>query len=964
MGLAWKELLEGDTNPASHKEGDPYRDWIGGREGDWVEGAWRWVVTASMETVVSTVDYAPISGAQTAPIRRTFLIPDLPWLDRYEIQVENLSADHTSAQYGDDCYLNSVREILYDQFEYPRHVLVGIRALASDQLSGVLRFSCLAECALVRVYDDVTETWSVACSDNPAWVAFDILTQPVFDNDFNVVRYDGMNPARLILADWVEWADFCDTLVPDGAGGTEKRITFNGGFDIENNMWEAAIQVCQVGRAIFVWRGVNLGVVVDKPGTAGQLFTVGNIGKGSFKETFLPIQDRAAELEIDFLNAANDFQRDKLTVFNPAIDSTVNKVSMQLFGITKASEAWRAGLYRLACNQYILRSIEKEADIDSIACTLGDVINVQHDVPQWGEGGRIVAADETSVTIDKTVTVAADKHYGIMIRLATDAVVKRNVTNVPGSYTVLTVSSPFDPIPTQFDVYAFGKIGKIVKPFRVMNIRREQGTQKATLMLAEYNASIYLTDFEQPAIPTRNYSSLVTLPAVLNLLLDELILRGADGAINDTIDVFFDRPNSSAFAYAEIWHDCGAGWVSDGKAELGYLRIPNVAIGVTYTVAALTVNYFGQKQSFSDATKATLTTMGKLDPPSTVTGFQAKQNGGSIEFSWSHILDADLWGYELRQGVTWEAATIIATGIQHDHYALTAEFNGTYRYWIKSIDASDLYSLLATYADLTLINIDESLNVVTTQDEMTKTPTPADGTIIDMIFVPLYHALMFPFSLTDGDIPTWTDGTAEIKNLSDGGPTNGAYVTDPIDLGRVDQAWIRLLVVLDAVDMGATDGSYPTRTDNDYPMDTDGHITMPTKYALSYALSDDDIAYGAYQPYKGAVQETFQYLKVKMKASIASRTGRLKVTSMVISLDVVDRRDEILNVAIAATTGTDIAYSTAFYVKPFVRVFVKSSSTSKMPSISSETVAGCHVDLIDPANAKVSGTVDLEAISY
>jgi hypothetical protein len=170
--------------------------------------------------------------------------------------------------------------------------------------------------------------------------------------------------------------------------------------------------------------------------------------------------------------------------------------------------------------------------------------------------------------------------------------------------------------------------------------------------------------------------------------------------------------------------------------------------------------------------------------------------------------------------------------------------------------------------------------------------------------------------------------------------------------------------VLEAVDTGATDASYSTRTDNDFPGDSDDHISMPVEYALSYALSDDDITYGAYQTYKGAVQESFEYLKVKLDVNIGSLSARLKVTNLVISLDVPDRRDEMLNVAISATTGSDIAFSPVFYVAPFVRVFVKSSATSKMPSIGSITAAGCHVDLIDPAGAKVSGTVDLEAVGY
>ena len=42
-------------------------------------------------------------------------------------------------------------------------------------------------------------------------------------------------------------------------------------------------------------------------------------------------------------------------------------------------------------NQYLKRFIKVDIDIDAIAFIVGDIINAQCDVPQWGEGGRIVA---------------------------------------------------------------------------------------------------------------------------------------------------------------------------------------------------------------------------------------------------------------------------------------------------------------------------------------------------------------------------------------------------------------------------------------------------------------------------------------------------------------------------------------------------------------------------------------------
>ena len=41
-------------------------------------------------------------------------------------------------------------------------------------------------------------------------------------------------------------------------------------------------------------------------------------------------------------------------------------------------------MYQLYSNLYLRRTISFEANIDAIACTVGDVILVAHDVPKQG----------------------------------------------------------------------------------------------------------------------------------------------------------------------------------------------------------------------------------------------------------------------------------------------------------------------------------------------------------------------------------------------------------------------------------------------------------------------------------------------------------------------------------------------------------------------------------------------------
>ncbi|MCK9420202.1 MAG: host specificity factor TipJ family phage tail protein [Nitrospirae bacterium] len=695
----WFEKTRGTSGRNDHIEGAiEYVD----MDGDYVNETpmrWRWVNDS--EAAVNTLStFYPFIAAALKPIRKKFTLPSIQTKGIYEIKIENLTVTKNDPRYGEAMYVTAIREIVYDGFIYPRQALVGLTAIATDKLSASFRFSCLTDGKYCRIWNG--STWSVDVTSNPAWVTFDILTQPVFDNNLAVVRYDGMDPSRIDLAKFLEWAAWCDDLVPDGYGGTEKRITFNGGFDSAGNMWEAAHRVCEIGRAVLIWRGINLTIAIDKPSDPVQLFTVGNINKNQFKESFMPLADRASEMTIEYINSAKGYDRDEFSIVNPDVDpGGASPARLQLFGVTKPSEAWRHARYRLACNQYLLSSAEWGADIDAIVCEPGDVVSVQHDIPTAGSvGGRIISATTTEVTIDREVTLSVGNAYSLWVRMSDDSIVIRSVTNAPGTYTVLSVSTPFGTAPAQYDPYAFGETATVTKPYRVLGIRKTRDLQ-CTITGVEYNASIYNTDNLQPALPTPNYDSLDPLPAVDDFLLDELVIARVDGTLEDVIDVYFTDPGSALFSYAEIWWNNGGGWIFSGKSY-GHYRIANVETGKTYIVAAVTVNTAGLKQKIQNAPQLSILTLGKLDPPSIVQNFTAQQSDMLIHLGWTNIPDGDRQGYQVRFGASWDAGTLIVNNLAQNSWDWKPTQSGTIHFWIKAFDTSGLESATASEAVLVI----------------------------------------------------------------------------------------------------------------------------------------------------------------------------------------------------------------------------------------------------------------------
>jgi hypothetical protein len=538
-------------------------------------------------------------------------------------------------------------------------------------------------------------------SNNPAWVCFDILTQPIYDDNLNPIEYRGVDPSRMDIAKFKEWADYCDDLVPDGVGGFEKRMTFNGGFDTETTMWEAAMQVCQVGRAALIWSGSGLSVAIDKPTLASQMFTIGNTGIDSFKETFLSLEDRAAQIDLDYTNQDNDYKRDKVTVLNEFIDNPTNAVSLQLIGITKASEAWRNAMYRLNNNQYVLRALEIQADIDAIACTIGDVVNVQADVPVWGFGGRIVTADSTSVTLDRTVYMQFSLTYTIMIRLGDDSIAERGVVNYgTNNYTTLQVTSPFSTIPSQFDVYSFGEIGKAIKPFRVLSLSLTQ-EQKVTLTCSEYNESIYNSDYGQPVLPTPNYSSELMSATIGNVQITEEYMSELSYS---RLKITYVAPSWAVYQYVELWvsKDSGNNY-SHYTDSVGDIYIDPCFQGELYFLKLRAVKQFTtMREPLDNIIAWSYQVLGKLLPPSDVTNFTCSCSGDNLTFKWDSVPEKDVLFYEIRMGESFALGIKIFNG-NTNTYTMSSVAPNTYNFWIKAVDAQYEYSNNAAYVQVTVV---------------------------------------------------------------------------------------------------------------------------------------------------------------------------------------------------------------------------------------------------------------------
>jgi hypothetical protein len=433
----------------------------------------------------------------------------------YEVGVTRNNSRHSDR--GDDFYFDCIQCSFTTAQKHPGLAYTAIGAAASKDISGAIDYYAQIKGKLVRVYDPDEEEWNIEWSDNPAWVAYDLLTRPVIKGNgdteaYSVDYYRRLDPSYLVLADFVALADWCDELVPDESGesgSTEKRYVFNGVFDTEGTAWDQAVRVCRMACAMLHFRGHKIGVVIDKPGTPVQMFNVSNL-RGGFSETWIDTREVATVYDCEFYDETGDYSAESWPV--PLLGAANDvPAALDCFGHTKRSRVWRYASRQLRVNQYMKRFIEIPASLDAIYTDLGDIVYVQHPSLQRASGGRVVEVYADGVKLNKSVEMG-EGDYALLIRTH-DGTDERltlyevdSVTGVEsGDNDIVVIDGTWEYTPNVNDLWTFGEEVKVIDLYRVKGFARG-GDGQVLIQAAQYTTDYYTDDEEAPKIEAKTYS--------------------------------------------------------------------------------------------------------------------------------------------------------------------------------------------------------------------------------------------------------------------------------------------------------------------------------------------------------------------------------------------------------------------------------------------------------------------------
>lgn len=529
---------------------------------------------AGVQIYVQKCDYY-ITKATNSGVRRSYAIKGLEPA-RYDVRVTPLSLPHTSR----DCSFmqwNTLSSFADDSaYSRPNKVLVALRIKATNQLNGgVPDINWRQRRTIGYVWNPETQAYEQVDLRNPVWAAYDILhhCRKLFNVNTQTEEYhvDGC-PKERFTQYWDQWqaaADYADEDVKNADGSTEPRFRFDAYYDTSLRRYEAANKALAVAHATLVRHGLQLGVVVDKPGVIHQVFGEGRTLISSVKGEFSATEDRAHSLQVTYNDTQNDFKNTEFFIRSDAYASAEangqdNTAQLSLFGVSSRTQAYREAVYALATNERQLQTIQFSADVNAFVCEYGDLIGVNSQVPRIGvASGRIVSVSGTTVKLDKTVTFTKGEVYTVMFQLSTnDALISREVTAFTADTTTdtITVTAAFDDgaVPAALDNYVLGLKDKAAKPFRITKIERD-GEQKVSITAVEYDDAVFGLDYSK--YPKIEYATPPQLMVPTNLALVEQVYKNYAGVKTSRIYASWDMPKNAKYDDFHVYYSWdGENW--------------------------------------------------------------------------------------------------------------------------------------------------------------------------------------------------------------------------------------------------------------------------------------------------------------------------------------------------------------------------------------------------------------------
>lgn len=340
-------------------------------------------------------------------------LPSVPFI----VKVERTTDDSTTQRLQNNTIWSSYTEIIDTEFAYPNTALMGVK-FDSEYFSNIPTRTYDLLGLKVKVpsnYDTRTRkytgmwdgTFKIDWTDNPAWVLYDVVTNKRYGLGGRLGEFGADKWALYQVA------QYCDQLVPDGFGGQEPRFTCNAWLTEQRSAYQVINDICSIFRAMPVWNGQQLTVVMDRPADPVWTYTNANVDESGFSYTFSARKSRHNAIQVEYADKENSYEK---AIEYVADDESIRKNGLNVkkitaFGCTSRGQAHRTALWLLQTEKLETKTVTFTVGAEGLMHIPGDIIKVA-DTHYAGTniGGRVLAINGKIVTLDREITLSGNSY--------------------------------------------------------------------------------------------------------------------------------------------------------------------------------------------------------------------------------------------------------------------------------------------------------------------------------------------------------------------------------------------------------------------------------------------------------------------------------------------------------------------------------------------------------------------------
>lgn len=603
----------------------------------------------------------------------------------WQIRVVRDTEDSTSQMLQNKTQVQAITEVIDARLRYPHTALLYV-SFNAKAFSNIPKISCKPKGRVIRIpqnYDPIARTYSGTWdgtfkwgwTNNPAWVWFDILTEPRFGLGRRVT------PAMLDKWELYRIAQRCDQKVPDGKGGsgTEPRFMFDVYIQAQADAWQVIKDIAAGFNGMTFWGNNMFNVVSDMPADTSKLQILTRasvVGKPTYSSG--SEKNRYSSALINFSDPDNHYQDRTTAVMFPDLVKQFKFKQTQLtaIGCTRESEAQRRGGWAVYSNS-LDRIITVQTGLDGFAYVPGTVFAFA-DERLSGRiyGGRITEYNGVlkSVTTDRgTSALAGDT---LMIRTLGGTVESRTIQAVNGQQLILVTAFTAEPQPNAIFVIDAGQLR--LQYFRVTNLTFNDEENTYSITGAEYNATKYDAVDNNARLDTPPISllptGLVSQPTNIAISSYDSVRQGQRIA---TMVASWDapvdkngKPQADIVAYQAQWKRGDNEWINIPETGLRNIEIAGIFSG-DYLVRVRAINAGGASSLWTSSVLTHLTgRTGEVPKP---VGLRTTAINWGIQVDWSFPVDTgDTLQTELQYSVNGNGDNpLLLAGVPYPQHTYT-----------------------------------------------------------------------------------------------------------------------------------------------------------------------------------------------------------------------------------------------------------------------------------------------------